>query len=276
MSVREVGWVQMYCESVQEVLDTTIMAYKIAEHHDVMLPVNVCHDGNYLSFGAARCELPDQTEVSAFLGEKNVNWHVALDPRRPMAVDPLTGGAGGPGPSTFVRYRKGQCGGMQNSLKVITDVHEEWGRRFGRHHSPLLESYRMSGADYAIMTIGSMTGAAKDAVDEARARGENVGLVKVKTYRPFPAEALAAALAGVKAVGVVDRSVSFGWNCGPLFQDTITAMQYAPRRIPAMSFIGGLAGADLTVSHFERVIGRVKQLASDGATAETVWLNEKD
>ena len=276
MSVREVGWVQMYCESVQEVLDTTIMAYKIAEHHDVMLPVNVCHDGNYLSFGAARCELPDQGEVSAFLGEKNVNWHVALDPQRPMAVDPLTGGAGGPGPATFVRYRKGQCGGMQNSLKVITEAHEEWGRRFGRTHAPLVESYRMDGAEYAIVTIGSMTGAAKDAVDEARARGEKVGLVKVKTYRPFPAEAFATALAEVKAFGVVDRSVSFGWNCGPLFQDAITAMYDAPRRIPAMSFIGGLAGADLTVSHFERVIGRTKELARDGHAAETAWLNEKD
>ena len=276
MSVREVGWVQMYCESVQEVLDTTVMAYKIAEHHDVMLPVNVCHDGNYLSFGAARCELPDQREVDEFLGDKNVNWHVVLDPQRPMAVDPLTGGAGGPGPATFVRYRKGQCSGMQNSLEVITDVHEEWGRRFGRTHAPLVESYRMDGAQYALVTIGSMTGAAKDAVDEARARGEKVGLVKVKTYRPFPTLALVAALADVKAFGVVDRSVSFGWNCGPLFQDAITAMYSAPKRIPAMSFIGGLAGADLTVSHFERVIGRTKELARDGHAAETVWLNEKD
>ncbi|MGP1679762.1 MAG: NADH-dependent phenylglyoxylate dehydrogenase subunit alpha [Burkholderiales bacterium] len=276
MSVREVGWVHMYCESVQEVLDTTIMAYKIAEHHDVMLPVNVCHDGNYLSFGAARCELPDQGEVNVFLGEKNVNWHVALDPQRPMAVDPLTGGAGGPGPSTFVRYRKGQCSGTQNALKVITDVHEEWGRRFGRYHAPLVESYRMDGADCAIMTLGSMTGAAKDAVDEARARGEKVGLIKVKTYRPFPVEALVSVLAEVKAVGVVDRSVSFGWNCGPMYQDTLTALYSAPRRIPAMSFIGGLAGADLTVTHFERVIGRVAELARDGRPAETVWLNEKD
>jgi pyruvate ferredoxin oxidoreductase alpha subunit/phenylglyoxylate dehydrogenase alpha subunit len=165
---------------------------------------------------------------------------------------------------------------MQNSLKVIADVHEEWGRRFGRYHAPLIESYRMDGADYAMITIGSMTGAAKDAVDEARARGEKVGLVKVKTYRPFPAAALAQAIAEVQAVGVVDRSVSFGWNCGPVFQDTIAAMAYAPRRIPAMSFIGGLAGADLTVSHFERVIGRVKQLAREGGNAETVWLNEKD
>jgi phenylglyoxylate dehydrogenase alpha subunit len=276
MSVREVGWVQMYCESVQEVLDTTVMAYRIAEHREVMLPVNICHDGNYLSFGAARCELPDQGEVSAFLGEKNVNWHVALDPQRPMAVDPLTGGSGGNGPATFVRYRKGQCAGTQNALKVITEVHADWGRRFGRHHAPLVESYRMEGADFAIMTIGSMTGAAKDAVDEARARGDKVGLVKVKTYRPFPAQALAAALAEVRAVGVVDRSVSFGWNCGPLFQDTMTALYGTPRRIPAMSFIGGLAGADLTVGHFERAIGRTKELARDGHAAETVWLNEKD
>ena len=154
MSVREAGWIQVYCESVQEVLDTTIMAYKIAEHREVMLPVNVCHDGNYLSFGAARAELPDQAEVDAFLGEKNVNWHAALDPQRPMAVDPLTGGAGGTGPSTFVRYRKGECSAMQNALSVITDVHEEWGRRFGRTHAPLVESYRMDGAEYAIITIG--------------------------------------------------------------------------------------------------------------------------
>jgi phenylglyoxylate dehydrogenase alpha subunit len=276
MSVREVGWVHMYCESVQEVLDTTIMAYKVAEHRDVMLPVNVNHDGNYLSFGAARVELPDQRDVTAFLGEKNINWHVALDPQRPMAVDPLTGGAGGVGPSTFVRYRKGQCSGTQNALKVITDVHAEWGRRFGRYHAPLVESYRMDGAEYAIMTIGSMTGAAKDAVDEAQARGDKVGLVKVKTYRPFPVEALVSALAGVKAVGVVDRSVSFGWNCGPLFQDTIAALHSAPGRIAAMSFIGGLAGADLTVAHFERVIGRTRELARDERPAQTVWLNEKD
>ena len=276
MSVREVGWVQMYCESVQEVLDTTVMAYKIAEHHDVMLPVNVNHDGNYLSFGAARCELPDQDEVNRFLGEKDVNWHVALDPQRPMAVDPLTGGAGGPGPSTFVRYRKGHCAGMQRSLEVIAEAHEEWGRRFGRYHAPLVESYRMDGAEYAIMTIGSMTGAAKDAIDAARARGEKIGLVKVKTYRPFPTQALVDALADVKAVGVVDRSVSFGWNCGPLFQDTIAALGFASRRIPAMSFIGGLAGADLTLGHFERVIGRTRELASEGRAGETVWLNEKD
>ncbi|MBK7134750.1 MAG: phenylglyoxylate dehydrogenase [Rhodocyclales bacterium] len=276
MSVREVGWIQMYCETVQEVLDTTIMAYKVAEHRDVMLPVNVCHDGNYLSYGATRVELPSQEEVDAFLPPPSVNWHAALDPSRPMAIDPLTGGAGGPGPSLFVRYRKGQCAGMQNALAAIEAAHEDWARVVGRRHAPLVESYRMDDAEVALVTLGSMTGAGKDAVDEARDRGQRVGLVKVKTYRPFPVQAIAAALNGLKAVGVVDRSVSFGWNSGPLFQDVIGALQFAPQRPAAMSFIGGLAGADITTDHFGRAIERVQALAQDGQVGETVWLNEKD
>lgn len=276
MSVREVGWIQMYCETVQEVLDTTIMAYKVAEHRDVMLPVNVCHDGNYLSYGATRVELPTQEEVDAFLPPPSVNWHAALDPSRPMAIDPLTGGAGGPGPSMFVRYRKGQCSGMQNALAAIEAAHEDWARVVGRRHAPLVESYRMDDAEVALVTLGSMTGAGKDAVDEARERGQRVGLVKVKTYRPFPVQAVAKALNGLKAVGVVDRSVSFGWNSGPLFQDVIGALQFASKRPAAMSFIGGLAGADITTDHFGRVIERVQALAQDGQVGETVWLNEKD
>ena len=104
------------------------------------------------------------------MGEKNVNWHAALDPERPMAIDPLTGGAGGPGPSMFANYRKSQCDGMQNALRVIEETHKDWGDRIGRYYSPLVEEYRLDDAEYALVTIGSMTGAAKDAVDEARAR----------------------------------------------------------------------------------------------------------
>ena len=103
-----------------------------------------------------------------------------------MGVDPLTGGAGGVGPRNFVRYRKGQCRGMQNALRVIREVHAAWGERFGRYHAPLVEEYRLDDADYALVTIGSMTGAAKDAVDIARDKGEAVGLIKIKTFRPFP------------------------------------------------------------------------------------------
>jgi pyruvate ferredoxin oxidoreductase alpha subunit/phenylglyoxylate dehydrogenase alpha subunit len=274
MTVREAGWIHMFCEDGQEILDTVVMAYKIAEHRDVMVPVNVNHDGNYLSYGVEKVELPDQEEVNAFLGEKNTNWHVALDPERPMGVDPLTGGAGGAGPALFVRYRKGLCKGMQNALRVITEVHEEWGRRFGRHYAPLVEEYRLEDAVYALMTIGSMTGAAKDAVDAMRDAGERVGLIKIKTFRPFPLEALKKALAKVKAVGVVDRSVSFGWNSGPMYQETLSALYFLDERILAVSFIGGLAGADITVEDFKGVIETTKRALGGEVIPGPVWLNE--
>jgi phenylglyoxylate dehydrogenase alpha subunit len=276
MIVREAGWIQMYCETVQEILDTTVMAYKIAEHRDVMLPINVCHDGNYLSFGVTRVEVPDQQEVDHFLGPPNINWHIALDPSRPMGVDPLTGGAGGVGPRNFVRYRKGQVRGMQNALRVIREVHATWGEKFGRYHAPLVEEYRIDDADYALVTIGSMTGAAKDAVDMARDKGEAVGLIKVKTFRPFPLQAMVAALTKVKRIGVVDRSVSFGWNCGPVYQETLGALYHTRKSIPAISFIGGLAGADITVEHFARAIALTRELEWGRDPNEPVWLNEND
>jgi pyruvate ferredoxin oxidoreductase alpha subunit/phenylglyoxylate dehydrogenase alpha subunit len=276
MTVRETGWIHMYCETCQEILDTVIMAYRIAENRDVMLPVNVNHDGNYLSYGVEQVELPEEEEVDAFMGEKNTNWHVALDPDRPMGVDPLTGGAGGIGPSLFVSYRKGHCKGMQNALRVITEVHEEWGERFGRHYAPLVEEYRLDDADYAIVTIGSMSGAGKDAVDAAREAGEKVGLIKIKTFRPFPLQALRDALAKVKAVGVVDRSVSFAWNSGPVYQELLSALYFLDNRIPAISFVGGLAGADITIDHFKRVIDTTAKTLQGEIPSECIWLNEND
>lgn len=276
MSVRDAGWVQMYCETVQEVIDTTIIAYRVAEQRDVMLPVNVCHDGNYLSYGTARIELPDQDAVDAFLGAPDVNWHAALDPDRPMAIDPLTGGPAGAGPGMFVRYRRGQCAGMHHALAAIRDAHEQWGRLTGRHHAPLIERYRMEDADFAIVTLGSMTGAAKDAVDEERARGRRAGLIKVKTFRPFPAAEIADALRRLRAFGVVDRSVDFAWNCGPLYRDVVTALQGGARTPPSQSFIGGLAGADLTVELFRDVIETVGQLQDVAGLRDPIWLNAQD
>ncbi len=276
MTAREAGWIQIYCESIQEVLDTTVMAYRVAEHHDVMLPVNVCHDGNYLSYGVGRCEVPLPEDVDAFLGPKDVNWHVALDPDRPMGVDPLTGGAGGPGPARFVRYRSSQMRGMQNALRVIEEAHEDWAARIGRRWAPLVEEYRLEDADFALITIGSMTGAAKDAVDAAREAGTRVGLLKVKTYRPWPVRAMAAALAKVNAVGVVDRSVNFGWNSGPVHQDVLATLSAGGRLMPAVSFIGGLAGADLTAEHFARAIDITGRAAAGETPAGPVWLNEQE
>jgi pyruvate ferredoxin oxidoreductase alpha subunit/phenylglyoxylate dehydrogenase alpha subunit len=276
MTVREVGWIQMYCETNQEILDTIVMAYRIAEDRGVMLPVNVCHDGNYLSYGVEKVVVPDASDVDAFLGEKNTNWHAALDPERPMAIDPLTGGAMGEGPAMFVRYRQGTCRGMQNALAVIERAHEEWAERFGRRYAPLVEEYRLEGADYAIVTIGGMTGAAKDAVDSARAAGERVGLIKIKTFRPYPKAALLAAASKVKALGVVDRAVSFGWNAGPVYQELLGTLYQLPQRIPAVSFIGGLAGSDITIRHFRGIIAATRRALAGELPDGPVWINAED
>lgn len=274
MTVKEVGWIQMYCETNQEILDTIIMAYRVAEDRNVMLPVNVCHDGNYQSYGVEQVLLPDQEMVNGFLGEKNTNWHVALDPDKPMGVDPLTGGAGGVGPSRFVRYRKGTCKGMQNALDVISAAHDEWAALTGRQYAPLVEEYLLDDADYAIITIGGMTGAGKDAVDEMRLAGENVGLIKIKTFRPFPQAALLNAVSKVGAVGVVDRAVNFGWDCGPVYQEVLGVLYRMEKRIPAVSFIGGLAGADITINDFKNVITTTKRALNGDRPKSTIWINE--
>ncbi len=276
MTVREVGWIQMYCETNQEILDTVIMAYRIAENRKVMLPVNVCHDGNYQSYGVEIVEIPNQEKVDAFLGEKNTNWHVALDPERPMGVDPLTGGAVGNGPALFANYRRGQCRGMQKSLEVITEVHEEWAKVFGRSYAPLVEEYRLEDAEFALVTMGGMSGTAKVAIDTAREAGIKVGLLKIKTFRPFPLKAVVKAVSHLKAVGIVDRSVSFGWNAGPVYQEMLSAMYFMPNRIPAVSFIAGLAGADITLEDFSRIIDTTAAALKGDIPEMPVWLSLND
>jgi len=276
MTVREVGWIQMYCENNQEILDTIIMAYKIAENKKVMLPVNVCHDGNYQSYGIEIVEIPDQDVVDNFLGEKDTNWHVALDPERPMGVDPLTGGTVGNGPALFARYRRGECRGMQNSIGVIEETHAEFAKHLGRSYSPLVEEYRLDDADYAILTMGGMTGTGKVAVDTAREAGEKVGLIKIKTFRPFPLKAVLNALSKINALGVVDRSVSFGWNGGPVFQEMASAMYHMDKRIPAVNFIAGLAGADITLDDFSRIIETTARALKGEVPEEAIWLSLND
>ena len=133
----------------------------------------------------------------------------------------------------------------------------------------------MKDAEYAIMTIGSMTGAGKDAVDAAREKGKKVGLIKIKTFRPFPVKALHAALSKVKAVGVVDRSVNYGWNCGPLYQEVLAASALMKQHPAFVSFIGGLAGTDITIDHMLDAIDTVGQAAKGKVVGETIWMNEK-
>ncbi|MGI6129056.1 MAG: phenylglyoxylate dehydrogenase [bacterium] len=266
VSVREAGWLQFYAENNQEILDSIIQAYKVAEHPSVLLPVNVCYDGFFLSHLIERVDIPAQELVDQFLPPYKAQ-HVVMDPKKPIVVDPMT-----PGPK-LMKFRRNHLESMQAALDVIVSVDEEFGKMFGRSYGGVIEEYKMQGADSALITIGSPTGAGKEAVDYWRSQGRNVGLIKVRVLRPFPAQRLIRALQGVKAIGVVDRSVSFGWNSGALYQEVLAVLGQARLMIPSVSFIGGLGGADITLDHMIKAFDIVSNLNdSTEAIHPTQWL----
>lgn len=266
VSLREAGWIQFYVEDNQEILDTIIQGYKVAENKEVLLPVNVCYDGFFLSHLTERVEIPEQEQVDHFLPQYHPE-HVILDPQRPMAVDPMTPGA------LMMKYRRNHLEAMQSALHVIDTVDEEFYCAFGRKYGGTIEEYRLDDAEAVLITIGSMTGAAKEAVDHLRRQGERVGLIKVRVLRPFPAERLLKALKFAKAVGVFDRSVSFGWNSGALYQEMLTALGRQGFVLPSVSFIGGLGGADISQDHMLMALKTVIDLCKSPVLVRpTIWL----
>lgn len=234
MSLREAGWIQLFCDSNQEIVDMIIQGYMIAEHPEVSIPVNVCYDGFYSSHLTSGVDMPTQSEVDAFLPPHSLNHQALLDPDAPLALDPMTPG------ELLMHYRKNHLAAMQRALKVIDEVDAKFAESFGRSYGGVLSEYRMEDAEIAVVTVGGMTGAGMDAVDEARERGIRAGLVKLRAIRPFPAARLAKALSGVRAFCCVDRSVSFGWNCGPMYVETRAALAGAADRA-SFSAIGALA-----------------------------------
>ncbi|NPV44500.1 MAG: phenylglyoxylate dehydrogenase [Firmicutes bacterium] len=269
LSVRDSGWIQIYVEDNQEILDMMIQAFKIAEDKRVLLPVNICYDGFYLSHMTEKVEIPDQEQVDRFLPPYKPA-HIILDPERPMAVDPLTSG------NLLMEYRFKHLQAQKQALKVIREVDEEFAKHFGRSYGGLIETYYCKDAEIALITIGSMTGAAREAVDIKRKEGIKVGLIKIRAVRPFPADEIRENLQGKKAFGVVDRNVSFGWNTGIIYQEVRAALYDIEKKIPSIPFIGGLGGEDLTVNHFIDAIDLVNRVAgSKEMIQETVWLKRK-
>ena len=266
LTVRDAGWLQIYVEDNQEILDTLILAYRLAEDKNVLLPINVCFDGFYLSHMSERVEIPDQSDVDAFLPKYHPD-HILLDPQRPMAVDPLTNG------NLLTEYRYKHMQAQQNALRLMEQLDREFAARFGRSYGGAVEEYRCDDADYVIVTMGSMTGVSKDCVDKAREQGKKVGLLKIRMVRPFPSERVAAVLKGKKAFGVIDRNVSFGWNTGIIYEEVCASMNRAAAFVPNVPFIAGLGGEDITAEHIDFAIDRVLAADGDASRHETVWLN---
>lgn len=267
MSIREGGWIQVFCENNQEILDMIIQGYKIAENHDVLLPVNVCYDGFYLSHLDERVEIPDQDMVTDFVKVFNLS-HLSFDPKYPMAVDPMTSGP------RAMKYRESHLNAMQNALKVIDDVDDEFEKTFGRSYGGVIDTYLCDDAELIILTIGSTTGTAREAVDIARAAGKKVGLIKVRFMRPFPSARIAEILKGKKGFAVIDRSVSFGWNAGALYVEVKSAVSDLINETPNFSAIGGLGGSDITLKHVLNCIEHLDNLSkSPMGQSETIWLD---
>lgn len=264
MSVRDAGWLQIYAEDNQEILDLVVQAFKIAEDKRVLLPINICYDGFYLSHMTERVMVPEQEKVDAFLGTYHPE-HIILDPKRPMAVDPLTNGA------LLMEYRYKHLKAQQAALQVIEEVDREYGELFGRSYGGAIEEYRMEDAEYAIITTGSMSGAAKDMVDAKRKEGLKAGLIRMRMIRPFPRERIQKALANVKAFGVVDKNVSFGCDTGIVYQEVKAAM-YGGNAVPSVPVIGGLGGEDISLRMMGDVIDTVVRVANEQRDSETVWL----
>lgn len=268
LTVRDAGWLQIYVEDNQEILDTLILSYRLAEDKNILLPINVCFDGFYLSHMSERVEIPDQEKVDAFL-PKYVPEHIILDPQRPMAVDPLTNGY------LLTEYRLKHMLAQQHALRLVEELDREFGENFGRSYGGTIEEYRCTDAEYVIITMGSMTGVAKDCVDHARESGKKIGLIKMRMVRPFPADRVAAVLKGKRAFGVIDRNVSFGWNTGIIYEEVCASMNRANSFVPNIPFIAGLGGEDITAKHIDYAIEKI--VAQDGNTAkhQTIWLNRE-
>ncbi len=265
LSVRDAGWMQFYAENNQEILDTLLQAFRIAEDPRVLLPINVCYDGFYLSHMSERVDVPDQNEVDAFLPDRYDPEHIYLDPARPMAVDPLTNG------DLLTLYRRKHLEAQQQALTVIREVDQAFERQFHRSHGGPIELYGFEeSTDSAIVTLGSMTGAAREAIDRMKAAGHSVGLIKIRVVRPFPKQALRDAAENLRAIGVLDRNVSFGWNTGIIYQEVSSALFGLP--IARLPFIAGLGGEDITIEMVASALDRIHQAVGSNREEETVWL----
>ncbi len=265
LTMRDAGWIQIHAESCQEILDTIIMAYKLAEDADVQLPVNVCYDGHYLSHLSSRVEIPAQADVDAFLPARKLP-ESRLDPEKPMMQGVFLGG------KLFTEYRYKHCQAMSQAKQKIDEIDKNFSEAFGRRYGGLIEEYRTEDAEIVLLTMGSAASTAKVVIDAKCSQGVNVGLIRLRTFRPFPLERLTRAVRGKKAIGVIDRDVCFGWNAGIVCTEVRAALNAAGISMPVVNFIDGLSGADITLEHIEKAVDTTSRAAAGKPYEDVNWM----
>jgi len=266
IATRDSGWIQIIVENDQEILDGIIMAFRLAEDYDIQLPVMVNYDGYYLSYLAEAVEIPRIEDVDQFLAP------LKLQPPRLKLQPGVPLGCGTHGMDIgFMELRYKHCQALQRAKKKVDEIDTEFKEYFGRGYGGQIEEYRTEDAEIIILTSGSTAGTTRAVVDTKRAAGVKVGLVKLRLFRPFPVERLIKALKGKKAIGVIDRSIAYGWKGGPIYTELRTLLPEIGL-VPMLSYIDGLASLDITVPHIERVVDEVNAAAQGKPYQEVTWI----
>ncbi len=256
MGARDAGWIMLFSESNQEAYDNLLMAHRIAEHKDVLLPLMVCQDGFITSHSIETIDLLEDDVVKKFIGTYKPE-HYLLNSKEPISMGPLD-----LQPYLF-EHKEQQAQAMRNAKKVILEVADEFEKLTGRKYG-LFEEYKLDDADIAIVCMNSTAGTTKFVVDQLRKKGIKAGLLKIRVFRPFPAEEIAKALSKVKAVAVLDKAESLNAMGGALFTDVTSAMYVNNVHVPTVSYIYGIGGRDTKTDDIEKVYNDLLEIVETG------------
>jgi len=259
MTQRDTGWMQLYGESNQEAMDTIILGYKLAENKDILLPIMVMQDAFTLSHTSEPVEIRDEEKVREFVGEFNLPFKIDIN--KPMGYGSLM-----PPDGPFMELKMDMKKSMYSGVNKFIEITKEFNETFDANFPGPVEGFMMDDADYALITLGSISSTAKHVVRNLRNQGKKVGLLRILLYRPFPKDLVINYLRGLKGFGVVDRSSTYG-PFGSLCMDVISSI-YGKLDIPAANFIAGLGGRDVRVVDFEEMFMRIME-GEDGE----IWIN---
>ncbi|RPH69035.1 MAG: pyruvate ferredoxin oxidoreductase [Myxococcaceae bacterium] len=272
LAVRDLGWQLVWVDSAQEALDTALIAYRVAEDRRIFLPCAISCDGAFLTHSQALVKVPSQEKVKAFLPRYD-RGDLLLHPDNPITVAPQVN------EDWLMEIRRQTAAAMDRSPAVIREAYADFERIFGRSYgNPFFEEYQTEDADVVLVGMGTLSNPVRVAIRQMRQEGKKVGFVRVRWFRPFAAEELAATLGRFKAVGVIDRDFSLGspYRSGVLATEVRAAMYPAPNRPPIVGFICGLGGREVTVPAVREMTESV-YLAAEGTTQPgTKWIGLRE
>jgi pyruvate ferredoxin oxidoreductase alpha subunit len=263
ISQRDTGWIQLYAENLQEMSDMTAQAFKVAEDKDVMLPAMVCMDGFILSHVFEPVILLEQELTDEFLPTYNPEY--VLDTSNPLSFGAFAD------PSAYTEFRYLQQKGMDVALGKIEKAAEDFKEIFGRYYGGLIEPYMAEDAEILLMAMGSVVGTIKDVIDKARSQGIKVGLIKVRTFRPFPVEAIHSAVCDAAIVVTLDKNISIGLNEGSLCTEVKSCLYNSDINVPVMGFMLGHGGRDIPMSTIQMIIDKAAQAIKSGIKVESEY-----